>query len=233
VWARFRGAADRFFERYHHRHEIGLAAKLAEREAVVVELEALAAADEAPTDLPDHVQRIRATWSRSVPVPVPGMKLLADRWQAALGLLLSSRPDAFVGSDLDPSAIEHKMEKLVLRVEALANEANQPPVQHKSQAELLAAKLRSALASNAMGGRAHEESKSRAAGDAVRDAQTAWQRLPPIDTPEARGYSQRFREACRKVTGGGSGRQHGAGASPQAQPQSRAPRTERPEPATV
>ena len=42
VWNRFRAAADRFFERYHNRHQIALAAKLAEREALVVELEALA-----------------------------------------------------------------------------------------------------------------------------------------------------------------------------------------------
>ncbi len=43
VWNRFRAAADHFFERYHNRHEIALASKLAEREALVVELEGLAA----------------------------------------------------------------------------------------------------------------------------------------------------------------------------------------------
>ena len=39
IWNRFRAAADKFFERYHNRHQIALAGKLAEREALVVELE--------------------------------------------------------------------------------------------------------------------------------------------------------------------------------------------------
>jgi hypothetical protein len=232
VWARFRGAADRFFERYHHRHEIGLASKLAEREAIVVELETLAASTEAPADLPEQVQRIRATWSRSVPVPVPGMKVLTDRWQKALGQLLTTRPEAFAGSDLDPAAVAQRMEKLVLRVEALAADAAQTPTTNLSPAELLAAKLRSALASNAMGGRAHEESKVRATGDAVRDAQAAWQRLPPIDTPEARGYAVRFREACRRLTDG-TRRQSPPSSSTRDQRPPRQDRTPRPEPATV
>ncbi|HVW05678.1 MAG TPA: DUF349 domain-containing protein [Vicinamibacterales bacterium] len=200
IWTRFRAAADRFFERYHHRHEIGLAAKLAEREAIVVELESLAALEDAPADLGDQVKRVRATWSQSVPVPVPGMKALVERWQHALGQLLSKRPESFAGTDLDPATVLHKMEKLVLRVEGLAADVDEPQTANLSQAELLAAKLRSALASNAMGGRGAEESKSRAAADAVRDAQAAWQRLPPIDSPEAHGYAVRFREACRRVT---------------------------------
>src|SRR5690606_31364994 len=72
IWTRFRAAADRFFERYHSRHEIALAGKLAEREAVVAELEALAASegDLAPGAALD-IQRLRTTWNRSVPVPVP------------------------------------------------------------------------------------------------------------------------------------------------------------------
>jgi hypothetical protein len=104
IWARFRTAADRFFERYHSRHEIALASKLAEREAVVAELEALAgqAAGEMPSNAAEEVQRLRATWNRSVPVPVPGMKGLSDRWQQALGHLLTTRAELFAGTDLDP-----------------------------------------------------------------------------------------------------------------------------------
>jgi len=51
-----------------------------------------------------------------------------------------------------------------------------------------------------MGGRASDESKSRATQDAVREAQAAWHRLPPVENPEARGYAMRFREACRRLT---------------------------------
>jgi len=69
----------------------------------------------------------------------------------------------------------------------------------KSQAEVLAARLRSALASNAMGGRQSEEAKWRAAADTVKDAQTAWQRLLPLAGADARSLDARFREACRRV----------------------------------
>ncbi len=69
----------------------------------------------------------------------------------------------------------------------------------RSQTEILAARLRSALASNAMGGRVDEEAKWRAAADAVKDAQSAWQRLLPFAGADARALDARFREACRKV----------------------------------
>jgi hypothetical protein len=201
VWHRFRGAADRFFERYHNRHEIALAEKLADREAIVVELERLAAGGgtEQP-DLAEQVQQVRATWHRSVPVPVPGMKELTDRWQVALSSVLAIRPDAFAGTDLDPAAVVQRMEKLVARAETVLADVDDAPVRPAaSQTELLAAKLRSALASNAMGGRSTEESKWRGAGDAIRDAQSAWQRLPPVDGPEVRALDIRFRDACRRV----------------------------------
>ena len=64
---------------------------------------------------------------------------------------------------------------------------------------MLAARLRSALASNAMGGRASEDAKWRAAADAVKDAQAAWQRLAPLAGADARALEARFREACRRV----------------------------------
>ena len=44
IWQRFRTACDTFFERYKRRDEIELEAKQADREALVVELEALAPA---------------------------------------------------------------------------------------------------------------------------------------------------------------------------------------------
>ncbi|MEO7191797.1 MAG: DUF349 domain-containing protein [Vicinamibacterales bacterium] len=210
IWNRFRAAADRFFERYHSRHEIALASKLAERETIVVELEQLAgmASGEMPADFSNQVQQLRSSWHRSVPVPVPGMKSLVDRWQAALTQILSVRPDAFAGTDLDPAAVVHKMEKLVARVESLASDLCQPKETRLSPTEQLAARLRDALANNAMGGRATEENKWRAAADAVKDAQGAWQRLPPVNSPEAQGLAIRFREACRRLSDHARRQQH-------------------------
>jgi hypothetical protein len=241
VWARFRAAADRFFERYHSRHEIALASKLAEREAVVVELESLAgqAEGELPANAAEDVQRLRATWNRSAPVPVPGMKALNDSWQRALGHLLSIRAELFTGTDLDPHAIIQRMEKLVARVEGLVADAPKPSESRLSPTEQLAARLRQALASNAMGGRHSDEPKQRASADALRDAQTAWQRLPPVGLPEARALETRFREACRRLQGSERKASHQtqgqSGHGPRPRPASQPPKQDepRPEPATV
>ena len=199
IWTRFRAAADAFFDRFHHRHEIAVSSKLAEREALVVDLEQLAGLTESPADLGQRVQDLRHTWNRSVPIPAAGMKPLADRWQTALAALVAARPAAFAGTDLDPSAVIQRMEKLVARVESHLAELPSEPERGVSQTELLAARLRSALASNAMGSRGTSEAKSRAAADVVKDAQAAWQRLPPIRTPEADALDARFRDICRRV----------------------------------
>jgi hypothetical protein len=199
IWNRFRAATDQFFDRYHHRHEIALMNKLGEREGMVTGLEALvAAAPESAADLAAQVQQLRTTWNRAVPIPAPAMKLLADRWQTALTTLVSTHPEAFAGTDLDPTQVVRRMEKLVVRIEGLAGQMDQP-APGLSSAEQLAAKLRSALASNAMGGRAHEDTKWRSALDAVKDAQAAWQRLAPTSSPDARALETRFRDACRRV----------------------------------
>lgn len=230
IWNRFRAAADKFFERYHNRHEIALAEKLAEREAIVVELERLAA--EPVTDahaLGAQVQQVRSTWHKSVPVPVPGMKALTDRWHAALSGIIATHPEAFSGTDLDPAAVVQRMEKLVARVEALWTEVDDEPEEELSPTELMAAKLRSAFATNAMGGRVNEDGKWRAAADAVKDAQSAWQRLPPVQGSEVSALEARFREACRRindqarrhksVTSHGDGHSHGrAGERPSSSP---------------
>ncbi|MGE5833348.1 MAG: hypothetical protein ACM4AI_02610, partial [Acidobacteriota bacterium] len=114
--------------------------------------------------------------------------------------------------DLDPAAVRQKMSKLITRIESYLGDVQEAPT-GQSQAEMLAARLRSALASNAMGGRATEEAKWRAATDAIKEAQSAWMRLAPIGGAEARALETRFRDVCRRVmdharrqTGGGARR---------------------------
>ncbi len=210
VWARFRAAADAFFERYHNRHQIALAGKLSEREAWVVEIEQLAAAEngQVPADIVERVLALRTTWNRAVPIPVPEMKALKARWQTALSQLVEKEPDAFAGTDLDPKAVLRKMEKLVARVESILDgEETAPKAANLSSAELLAAKLRSALASNAMGGRAHENSKWRSALDSAHEVQDAWRKLAPVNDPEATALEARFHAACRRIAD--TAREHG------------------------
>jgi hypothetical protein len=91
------------------------------------------------------------------------------------------------------------MEKLVARIEALAADTQDRAADGRSQTEILAARLRSALASNAMGGRVSDESRWRTAADTVKDAQATWLRLPPASGPAVRMLESRFRDACRRV----------------------------------
>ena len=200
MWNRFRAAADRFFERYHNRHQINLSNKLAEREAMIVELEALANIETSarPEDFAAKVQQVRTTWNRSVPIPSAEAKVLADRWQATLTRLVQQHADAFAGSEFDPAVARQRMEKLVAKIEGFLADVKDES-SDLSPTEALAAKLRSALASNAMGGRSTDDSKWRAAGEAVKDAQASWDRLAPIAGGDVKSLEHRFRDACRRV----------------------------------
>jgi hypothetical protein len=112
LWKRFRGACDRFFERYGKRHEIDLHKKLEEREIVCRTLEALApsaaaaattetAATTAPAtpdaeagvDVDVEAEGEAATASTAAPAPAPTAEELISavdhawkRWRNAPGL---------------------------------------------------------------------------------------------------------------------------------------------------
>jgi len=120
IWQRFRGACDHFFERYKHRHQIDLGGKLAEREALVVELETLVPAEPGTppaSDLADRVGVNWTKWTRLPALPRDVMDPLAVRHQAAVGALVTGFPDAFRGTPLDPAITLGKMEALCARVE--------------------------------------------------------------------------------------------------------------------
>ncbi|MSO49175.1 MAG: DUF349 domain-containing protein [Acidobacteria bacterium] len=198
IWNRFRDAADKFFERYYNRHQIAAAEKIAEHVALVVSLETLAAGEEAPEDLAAQVQTLRTIISKAPVVVSPEMKELHGRWKAALATLVAKWPAAFAGTDLDPAAIHERMEKLIAKVEALIKEEKPAAASNKSATELLAERLRSALASNAMGHRA-DDSKWRAAGETVEEAQDAWQRIAPVPSEDTHALEGRFKAACKRV----------------------------------
>ena len=199
VWNRFRTAADKFFERYHNRHQIAAAEKVAQHTALVVALEELAAVEEAPADLAEQVQTLRTTISKAPHVEGADMRPLHERWKTALAALVAKWPAAFAGTDLDPTAIHDRMLKLITKVENLVQEEKPAATSNKSATELLAERLRSALASNAMGSRA-DDSKWRAASAAVEEAQDAWHRIAPVPNDDTRALEARFKAACKRVT---------------------------------
>ena len=54
------------------------------------------------------------------------MRSLADRWQTAFSRILEHYPDMFRGSDLDPSAVLQRMEKLVSKIESYLSDMREP-----------------------------------------------------------------------------------------------------------
>ena len=62
----------------------------------------------------------------------------------------------------------------------------------------LAARLREALASNTIGGRAGEESKWRSMAEEVRQAQSSFARLVPVPGETGRQLADRFHKACNR-----------------------------------
>lgn len=205
IWQRFRGACDAFYDRYKNRDSAALVGKLGDREAVVTEVEALAAdaaaAESAPDDLYAKVQAARARWAQGPDLPRHVLAPLHERYNVALYTLVTKWPEAFAGTELDPAATLKKMEKLCAKVEALLPDASAAPVEKLSPAEVLARQWREALAANTMGAsaaRQAEEARQRASEQEVRSAQAAWQRLGPIDPEARRPLQERFDRLVRK-----------------------------------
>ena len=206
VWQRFRTACDTFFERYKTRDQVAVAGKLADRETAVTELEGLVPASEAadagaPEDLYAKVQTARARYLQGPDLPRHALAPLADRMNTALLALVNKWPDAFKGTDMDPELTKRKMEKLVSKIEALLPPDSREPAANLSPAETLARQWREALAANTMGAaaaRQAEDARHRATEQEVRSAQSAWQRLGPLDPEERKPLQDRFDRACRR-----------------------------------
>lgn len=216
LWNRFRGACDLFFDRFKHRDEIELEARQADREGLAQELESLLPASshlaasteepaaaaapeqpaiEPPADLLDRVRSLRTRWNQSTPAVRQGADPLSGRFVSAMERLLTTYPESFKGTELDVEASRQRMEKLVAKVEGFAS---QTPESTGSSAQDLAARLREALASNTIGGRAGEESKWRSMAEEVRQAQGAFARLVPVPGDTGRHLAERFHKACNR-----------------------------------
>jgi hypothetical protein len=201
IWQRFRAAADTFFDRYKRRDEIDLEAKQADREALITELEQLAAPaaadapETSPADLLERVRSLRTRWNQTSSVVRHGADPLSERFVAALERVMVTHPDQFRSTELDAEASRQKMEKLVAKVEGFLSEAPPAPT-NSSQA--LADMLREALATNTIGGRGSDEGRWRAMGDDVRQAQAAWSRLGPVPGQAGRELTERFHRATNR-----------------------------------
>ena len=196
IWLRFKGACDSFFERYKNRDQIAAQESASVREALLAELHALALSHDAasaPEDLASRIQDLLGRWRQAPALAGPSVAKLNEGFFAARDRLIELFPDGFKGTDLDPEANRAKRAKLVARVEALVQS-------HSGSAEdssvPLADRLREALATNAMGGRAAREARWREAAREVEQAEAAWKRIGPVPGEAGRELQARFSRAC-------------------------------------
>lgn len=203
VWQRFRAACDAFMERYRTRDTQQFADRLARREAVAVDLEALAAGLAAGTvahdGLLERVRSIRMGWQQAGSVPREVLHPLATRFDAALGAVLAAAPQAFRHSELDAEGNRAQLEQLCERVEQVAG--RQPAMAGASPVAQLADQLRERLAANTIGGRADDEAKWKNHEYEVRAAQDAWQRVGYVPEDVAAPLAARFQRAVQRFYG--------------------------------
>ena len=153
--------------------------------------------DGPPPDMAEAVQAIRTEWRGMEPIPRPQERSLTARFDAALGRVVARFPGAFAGTDLDPARHVPALERLCERVESMIRqEEKSPSAEGRSPSEILAARLREALASNTMGGRADAEAKRRDDAETVRRLQAERRALGTIPGDAGRQLSERFRAAC-------------------------------------
>jgi uncharacterized protein DUF349 len=222
LWQRFRGACDHFFARYAQRHDIAKGERVAAREAIVAELEALAADDsaEAPADLLPKVRALRGRWNTELAargVDRERAAALDQRFADAFARITARWPPAFAGTDLDPDANRKRMEALVVKMEELARSLAGPAPEGAADAALspttrLAAMLKEALAANTIGGKVDTDHRFRAAAEDVRQAQANWSRIGPVPDEVKRALADRFQRALRRISDAGAAHARGASA---------------------
>lgn len=209
IWQRFRTACDRFFDRHAHRHDLARAERVAAREALCAELDALVTAEdaaEAPGDLLATVRGIRVRWQQEIAargVDPDRTRALDTHFAESFAKVVARWPASFSGTDLDPDANRKRMEQLVKKIEDLAASLAGPaaaPAANLSPVNRLAAMLKDALAANTIGGKADDDSRWRAAAEDVRQAQAAWSRLGPVPDAVRRELSDRFQRAARRIS---------------------------------
>ena len=201
IWERFRAACGQVSDRVAEKEEAALADKVAAREALCAELEALLPAPDAgPADTPDglaeRIKAIRQRWEQAGAVPHRRAQSLAFRFREAVGKLVVAHPTAFHGTDLDPVKSRRRMEQLCERVEKLLPSPGEASGRELSPGQLLAQRWRETLAANTMGVKADPAAERRANAEAVKRAQTEWMRITPLYGEAGEQLAARFKDVC-------------------------------------
>lgn len=190
LYGRFHKAIDAVFDRYRRRDSIEDEKFQAERAAFLAEMEALAAADSpgegSSDDYKNRVADFRARWRKMSGRPSREQDL---RFKTLFSGLVARNADAFKGTEMDVDENRKKLEKLVIKLEALESDKN------KADSMDLATKLKEAWASRTMGAKPGGSNFKAE----VEKARSIYDKLGPVVGDEGEALRQRFDAICRKL----------------------------------
>jgi Domain of Unknown Function (DUF349) len=189
VYAAFRTACDSLFQKRDASRDSEANAHRAEIDALKIEIDAASAEGD--------VTRALAARAKATELDALGAEV-----QAMIQLLVTSKPDAVKGTELDPSALRNKREKLIARAEELL--PKQAP-QAAGEGDV-AAQLKAAMRQNAFGDLRFSGRDPVEVADELR---ANWRDSGPLLDDEDRAQADRFETTIAKVlqsAGGGAKR---------------------------
>jgi len=193
VYKRFRAACDALFDKRDQARDAEAEARRAEVEAVRTEVEAVLA-DAGGTDAVARAVAVRGTLRELAERDAQPSIELAGLVDRMLRAVITAQPDATKGTELDPEAMRARREKLLARAEALAPRSAPTLSGSESPAEI-AAKLKSALKSNALGGLRMDRDPV----EVVEELAAEWQAIGPVVGEASEALAARFDEISAKV----------------------------------
>ena len=190
LYGRFHKAVDAVFDRYRRRDSIEDEKFQAERSAHLGEMETFAGVEtggeESATEYKDKVADFRARWRKMSGRPSREQE---TQFKTTFAGLISRNPEAFKGTDMDVLENQKKLEKLVVKLEALEND------KVKVDSMDLATKLKEAWASRTMGAKPGGSNFKAE----VEKARSIYEKLGPVAGEEGEALRKRFEAICRKL----------------------------------
>ncbi len=189
LYNKFHKAVDAVFDRYRRRDSIEDEKFQAERADFLTEMEALAAAEPAADGAEDYKNKVadfRARWRKMSGRPSREQDL---KFKTLFASLISKNAEAFKGTDMDVDENRKKLEKLVVKLEALEND------KAKVDSMDLATRLKEAWASRTMGAKPGGSNFKAE----VEKARSIYEKLGPVTGEEGEALRKRFEAICRKL----------------------------------
>ena len=186
LYTKFHKAIDSVFERYRRRDSIEDEKFQVERASFLTEMETLAAAESPGEDYKDKVADFRARWRKMSGRPSREQDI---HFKTLLAQLISKNADAFKGTDMDVDENRKKLEKLVIKLEALETD------KAKVDSMDLATKLKEAWASRTMGAKPGGSNFKAE----VEKARSIYEKIGPVVGDDGEALRKRFDTICRKL----------------------------------